>query len=200
MAPQAAARSIELAYEIDPAVPVTFLGGYCAGAASDAESAGQRAQIHPSGRSHCDHPARRNPAGHALAFFRARHRHRHSAGKIQRLFKSFSQVDSSTTRQDGGTGLGLAICLRLTELMDGRIWVESEPGQGSTFHFVIALEPEPAKAHSAPPKFPKKHILLAQANPVIARFITRHVESIGSTVHWVSTAKATLAALLDHKF
>jgi two-component system, sensor histidine kinase and response regulator len=59
------------------------------------------------------------------------------ADKLGRLFKSFSQVDSSTTRKYGGTGLGLAISEKLIRLMNGNIWVESEPGKGSVFSFTI---------------------------------------------------------------
>ncbi|MFN8444261.1 MAG: ATP-binding protein [Caldilineaceae bacterium] len=59
----------------------------------------------------------------------------------QRLFQSFTQVDASITRRFGGTGLGLAISKQLCELMNGRIWVESELTHGSAFHFTIAAEP-----------------------------------------------------------
>jgi len=58
----------------------------------------------------------------------------------QLVFRSFTQADGSITRQFGGTGLGLAICQQLVHLMGGRIWIESEPGEGSKFHFTTLLE------------------------------------------------------------
>jgi signal transduction histidine kinase/DNA-binding response OmpR family regulator len=69
-------------------------------------------------------------------------------GQREKLFKSFEQADTGISRKFGGTGLGLAISRRIVEMMDGRIWVESEPGRGSTFAFTVQVGRGTAKEES----------------------------------------------------
>jgi len=102
------------------------------------------------------------------------------------LFQSFSQADSSTTRRFGGTGLGLAICKRLTEMMRGHIWVESEPGGGSVFHFTARLTRPSQPAGEAPaspaPIDTDRRALVVDDNATARGVLALLVESMGLRV------------------
>jgi len=99
------------------------------------------------------------------------------------LFESFSQVDASTTRRYGGTGLGLAISKRLCELMGGTIWVESQVGKGSTFHFTIQAEQAsglaPADQQGPPPQLQGRRVLIVDDNATNRHILVRQAESWG---------------------
>jgi PAS domain S-box-containing protein len=101
--------------------------------------------------------------------------------RIDILFESFTQVDASTTRRYGGTGLGLAISKRLTELMGGRMWVESEVGKGSAFHVAVPVEPAPYRP--TPPAGTDvvrgKRILVVDDNAANREVVKRHALSWG---------------------
>jgi PAS domain S-box-containing protein len=103
--------------------------------------------------------------------------------RMSRLFQSFSQVDSSITRKHGGTGLGLAISKALIEAMGGSMWVESEEGQGSTFHFTIVARSAPARPlvfmNTNQPLLADKRVLIVDDNKTNRRILSRQLQSWG---------------------
>ncbi len=94
--------------------------------------------------------------------------------KLQKIFEAFSQADASTTRRYGGTGLGLTISSRLVEMMGGRVWVESEVGIGTTFHFLIQFRVSADQTLRQPAELSKlsgTRVLVVDDNPTNRRIL-----------------------------
>ena len=120
------------------------------------------------------------------------------AERSDRLFKSFSQVDASTTRQYGGTGLGLAICKQLASMMDGNIGVESELGKGSTFWLTIQLRrqtPTQETIRVVPDTMKQLRILVVDDNPTSREILRDMLASWGFTSTLVADGPAALEIL-----
>ncbi len=119
--------------------------------------------------------------------------------RLNRLFRSFSQVDASTTRKYGGTGLGLAISKRMAELMGGRMWVESSAGQGSAFSFTIEGEVVDEPAYSLPAdlkaRLSAKRILIIDGNATVRRIVRALVSKWSMTATALASAKEALDRL-----
>jgi CheY-like chemotaxis protein/signal transduction histidine kinase len=105
------------------------------------------------------------------------------ADRLDRLFKSFSQLDASTSRSFGGTGLGLAISRSLAELMEGRAWVDSEPGVGSSFHFtLLAGRAAPPQADALPTNLGGVRLLVVDDNAAGRNLLASIATSWGMVV------------------
>jgi hypothetical protein len=121
------------------------------------------------------------------------------AEKHDLVFEAFAQANGSTTRNFGGTGLGLSICSRLAGLMGGRIWLDSAPGQGSTFHFTVSLgvAPEmPASLASEPLlAFHDVSVLVVDDNTASRRILVKTTEAWGMRPTAVASGTAALDAI-----
>jgi PAS domain S-box-containing protein len=118
------------------------------------------------------------------------------ADRMDRLFKSFSQIDTSTTRHYGGTGLGLAISKRLSEMMGGTMWVTSEVGRGSRFSFTIVASSAPSQPRlflrGSQPQLLGRHVLIVDDNATNRRILTGQTESWGMVPRAASSGAQAL--------
>ena len=122
--------------------------------------------------------------------------------RMDRLFLPFSQVDTSTTRQYGGTGLGLAISKHLCELMGGRLWVESEVGSGSTFHFTVIMNnvtDEEQPYRHADNHLSGKRVLIIDDNATNRRILNLQLQAWGMQATEAQSAAEALKILENQK-
>ncbi|WP_341715197.1 PAS domain S-box protein [Limnobacter sp.] len=139
--------------------------------------------------------------------------------QCEALFKPFSQVDDSSSRRYGGAGLGLSICKNLVELMGGRIWVESTPGVGTTFHFTVnCVEPEfkiraedqqalklqtlaaPADTGPAVPPMLNKRVLVVDDHKLNRMVASEMLKKWGAQVHLAENGKEAVQACVSERY
>ncbi len=217
LAPKAAEKNIDLAYQVEDSIPkilvsdVTRLRQILVNLISNAVKFTHQGEVFVEVKSAARGPRERT-FGHETDTDFLRHPEQWllhfsirdtgigiPADRQHRLFKSFQQVDASTTRHYGGTGLGLAICKRLAELMGGKIWVESDAGKGSTFHFTILAKAAAASAppnwHAQQPQLVGKRLLIIEDSPTNQRIMNQRCAQWGMTVETAANSSDALAML-----
>lgn len=209
--PQAAARDLALWLNIDPGLPRRFSGdanrlrqillNLVSNAVKFTEHGRVSLNVAPAPRTEGPFMLRFTVEDTGIGI---------PSDRIDRLFQAFSQVDASTTRKYGGTGLGLAITKRLVTLMNGRIWVESSPGVGSSFFFELPLIPilavEPAPVEKRPSEINNLaetcplQILLVEDNVVNQRVAQLLLQKMGYNPHIVANGQEALDAVAHGRF
>ncbi|MEW6741455.1 MAG: response regulator [Planctomycetota bacterium] len=192
VAPRAAEKQLNLAYMVENGVPafvwgdVTRLRQILVNLLNNAVKFTERGEVFVSIGAHDTGgrvPAESPEAPAAIRFSVADTGIGIPQDRIGRLFKSFSQADTSTTRRFGGTGLGLAISKRLAGLMGGTMWVESEEGKGSTFHFTVRAKEAPSQPRrylsAAQPELRGRRVLVVDDNATNRQILCAHAESWG---------------------
>ena len=118
-----------------------------------------------------------------------------STEQMAKLFRPFTQADMSTTRKHGGTGLGLTISRRLVELMGGQIWLESTPGEGSTFLFTAWFGLGSASGRAVPAQLMNLSVLVVDDNPAAREILTEALAGVTAHVDAVAGGAEAVAAV-----
>ena len=199
LAPKAVEKGIELIADIAPDAPTAVGGDPVRLKQIVTNLVGNAIKFTPRGHVILSVRADERRDGHVLLHVRVTDTGIGiPADKLRTIFEAFRQADGSTTRRFGGTGLGLAISSTLAELMGGRVWVESTPGAGSTFHFTARLTLEqapPAPLDQA--ALVGLAVLIIDDHPINRRILEAQVSSWGMKPAAVDGGQAGLEALLD---
>ena len=219
LAPKAAEKGLELAYLFDPQTPVTVLGDVTrlrqilVNLLGNAVKFTEKGEVTISVEA-CKQSVNPNiPVSHRyiLEFAVKDTGIGIPPDRLDRLFKPFSQVDSSISRNYGGTGLGLVISQRLIEMMGGKIWVESEVGKGTSFYFTIVTQAVSSASLSnldvSQPQLAGKRLLIVDDNATNRQILilqgqswgmlTRAAQSGSEALDWLGTGEQFDLAILD---
>ncbi|MDB6128847.1 MAG: multi-sensor hybrid histidine kinase [Verrucomicrobia bacterium] len=199
-APQAASKQIELVYFVEPGVPPWLLGDITRVRQILVNLVNNAVKFTPQGSVTIDVRPKPSPVPGAPLMIEFAVRDTGIGippDRVDRLFKAFSQGDSSTTRKYGGTGLGLVICQSLATLMGGEIRVESVVGRGSTFIFSIRTAAAPVPLENSPPALPEifraAPVLCVEDHPITRRRLKILLESLGGTPVFSNDIPAALS-------
>lgn len=179
-ATQATQKGLELVYSMSPEVPRTIVGDPTRLRQILTNLVGNALKFTAKGEVVVTVETSRKQANHLLHFAVRDTGIGISEEGRARLFQSFSQVDASTTRRFGGTGLGLAISHRLSNLMGGEMWVESEEGVGSVFHFTIVAEESPVELRpmqELPVSLEGRRVLLVDDHAITLDILSRQLNA-----------------------
>lgn len=220
LAPKAAEKGLELAYLVEPNVPKQILGDVNRLRQILTNLVGNAIKFTETGEITISVAARKLKQGHkaevtaglpsnqASAMYAIRFAVKDTgigipSNQLNRLFQPFSQIDSSINRQYGGSGLGLVISQRLSEMMGGRIWVDSEPGRGSTFCFSIAARAIPSSidlVSQSPSVLTNKRLLVVAGNSISRQNLVLQAYCWGMNVQSFACGLDGLSSLRNQQF
>ncbi|WP_462322011.1 hybrid sensor histidine kinase/response regulator, partial [Halochromatium sp.] len=194
-------KSIELVVDVTQAVPQQLLGDPLRLRQILTNLISNAVKVTNAGEIHLTADLRWANEGRYELLFQVRDTGIGIPAELQEgVFEAFRQADGSTTRQYGGTGLGLAICKRIIELMQGRIWVRSTGGQGTTFLFTAMFDGVPSEVRQ-PPQLPRSaqpvRVMIVEGNPYLLDVTERMLAGFGCEVEGLASGEAALARCQD---